>query len=68
MSNIGAGKYKSGTITAACFLQHFVKDTPWAHLDIAGVAFGVPDMTYLRPGATGFGIRMLLDLFDTYTP
>lgn len=63
ISNIGSNTYKAGTITAALFLKHFVGDTPWAHLDIAGVAFGVPDLTYLRPGATGFGIRLLLTLF-----
>lgn len=62
ISNIGSQKYKAGAITAAFFLQNFVGNVPWAHLDIAGVAFGVPDMTYLRTGATGFGIRLLTDL------
>lgn len=62
ISNIGSDRYSAGTITAAFFLQNFVDDVPWAHLDIAGVAFGVPDMSYLRPGATGFGIRLLTDL------
>ena len=40
MKNIG-GRY-GGSITAAQFLQRFVKDTPWAHLDIAGTAMGSP--------------------------
>lgn len=62
VKNIGSIRYKAGTITAALFLQHFVGDTPWVHLDIAGTAFGVPDLSYLRPGATGFGIRLLVDL------
>lgn len=62
MQNIGSSRYKGGTITAAFFLQNFVGDVPWVHLDIAGTAFGVPDMTYLRPGATGFGIRLFVDL------
>lgn len=66
MANIGSGQYKSGTITAAFFLQNFVGSVPWVHLDTAGVAFGVPDLTYLRPGATGFGIRLLIDLFENW--
>lgn len=62
LSNIGSAKYKAGAITAAFFLQSFVGDVPWVHLDIAGTAFGVPDRSYLRPGATGFGIRLFTDL------
>ena len=62
MSNIGTMAIKAGVITAAFFLQYFVDKTPWVHLDVAGTAFGVPDITYLRPGATGFGIRLLVDL------
>ena len=38
LANIGGGR-NAGTITAACFLQRFVKDLPWAHLDIAGTAW-----------------------------
>ena len=62
LCNAGNPSYLSGATTAALFLQNFVSNTPWAHLDIAGVAFGVPDMCYYRPGATGFGIRLLVDL------
>jgi len=39
-----------------------VGDVPWVHLDIAGVAFDVPDLPYFRPGATGFGVRLLIEL------
>jgi leucyl aminopeptidase len=60
--NIGNEKIMAGAITAAHFLQHFVGDTPWAHLDIAGTAFDVPNVPYLRAGATGFGVRLLIDL------
>jgi len=60
--NIGSKKYMAGTITAGFFLQNFVGDTPWVHLDIAGTAFDVPDLSYLRPGATGFGVRLLIEL------
>jgi leucyl aminopeptidase len=60
--NIGNENIKAGAITASHFLQHFVNDTPWVHLDIAGTAFDVPDISYLRAGATGFGVRLLIDL------
>ena len=61
--NIGSPKYLAGAITAALFLQNFVDDVPWAHLDIAGTAFDVPDIPYFRPhSATGFGVRLLVDL------
>jgi leucyl aminopeptidase len=62
MCNIGNEKIMAGAITAAHFLQNFVNDTPWVHLDIAGTAFDVPDISYFRPGATGFGVRLLIDL------
>jgi leucyl aminopeptidase len=58
--NIGDGRIKAGAITAAHFLQHFVGSTPWAHLDIAGTAFDVPNIPYFRSGATGAGVRLLI--------
>lgn len=60
--NINTRKYYAGGTTAACFLQHFVGDTPWVHLDIAGTAFDVPDISYYRQGATGAAVRLLVDL------
>lgn len=61
--NIGSSKYRAGAITAGFFLQNFVNDVPWVHLDIAGTAFEVPDIPYYRPdGATGVGVRLLVDL------
>lgn len=63
ISNIGSQKYLAGAITAALFLKNFVDDVPWAHLDIAGTAFDVPDLPYYRPhSATGFGVRLLVDI------
>ena len=62
IKNIGSKKYSAGTITAAFFLQNFVGDVPWVHLDIAGTAFDVPDMSYYRLGATGVGVRLLVEL------
>jgi leucyl aminopeptidase len=65
MKNIG-NRY-GGSITAAQFLQRFVKDTPWAHLDIAGMAWAEKDAAVVPKGATAFGVR-LLDRFvaDNY--
>lgn len=61
--NIGSSKYKAGAITAAHFLGNFVEDVSWAHLDIAGTAFDVPDIAYYRPdSATGAAVRLLIDL------
>jgi leucyl aminopeptidase len=57
MKNIG-GRY-GGAITAAQFLQRFVKDTPWAHLDIAGTAMGAPGNEINQSWASGFGVRLL---------
>lgn len=62
LSNTGSARYKSGTITAAWFLHNFVGDVPWVHLDIAGTAFDVPDIPYYRQGATGAGVRLLIEL------
>lgn len=62
IKNIGDRKYMAGTTTAGFFLQPFVDDVPWVHLDIAGTAFNVPDISYFRPGATGFGVRLLVEL------
>ncbi|MBN9036816.1 MAG: leucyl aminopeptidase [Rhizobiales bacterium] len=57
MKNIG-GRY-GGSITAAQFLQRFVKDTAWAHLDIAGTAMGSPATEISQGWASGFGVRLL---------
>lgn len=62
MANIGSRTYMAGAITAAFFLQNFVDDVPWVHLDIAGTAFDVPDRPYYRRGATGAGLRLLVEL------
>ncbi|MCL4380359.1 leucyl aminopeptidase [Candidatus Dependentiae bacterium] len=63
LCNIGKANYMAGATTAAVFLQHFVGDTAWAHLDIAGTAFDVPDISYYRPAtATGASVRLLIEL------
>jgi len=63
MKNVGIGR-AAGTITAAAFLKNAIKDTPWAHIDIAGVAWtqvGTKEKPYNPKGATGFGVRLILD-------
>ena len=59
MQNISAGR-GAGSITAAQFLQRFIKDkTPWAHLDIAGVSWDKKGADITPKGATAFGVRLL---------
>jgi leucyl aminopeptidase len=48
-----------GSITAAKFLQRFTNATPWAHLDIAGMAWAFKDLPLCVKGASGFGVRLL---------
>ena len=54
------GGREAGTITAAKFLEHFV-DYPWIHLDIAGPSFIQDERPYRPKGATGFGVRLLVE-------
>lgn len=63
MKNVGGSH--GGAITAALILQDFVDDVPWAHLDIAGPAFGEMDTAICPKGGTGFGVRTLLRFLST---
>ena len=75
-SELVAGKYgdldnapearKAGTIIGAAFLSNFVGDTPWAHLDIAGSAWDL-GRTYVGKGASGYGVRLLVELARSYS-
>ena len=56
----------AGSITAAQFLQRFVEKTPWAHLDIAGMAFSKKAANLNPGGATGFGVRLLNQLIEDH--
>jgi leucyl aminopeptidase len=58
MKNI-SGDRGAGSAIGAVFLKRFVKDTPWAHLDIAGVAWSKKDKPTAPKGATAFGVRLL---------
>jgi leucyl aminopeptidase len=57
MKNIGGRP--GGAITAAQFIQRFVNGKPWAHLDIAGMAWSTKDGATTPKGATAFGVRLL---------
>ena len=67
MKNMGKSR-SGGAITAALLLNEFVADRPWAHLDIAGPSFSNDNSGELRKGATGFGVRTLLELLCAYEP
>ncbi|MCD6391409.1 MAG: leucyl aminopeptidase [Dehalococcoidia bacterium] len=60
VKNIGH-KY-GGAITAALFLSEFVDNTPWVHIDIAGTANSEKESGYIVKGATGIGVRTLVEL------
>jgi leucyl aminopeptidase len=75
-SELIAGKYgdldnapearKAGTITAASFLSNFVGETPWVHLDIAGSAWDL-GRAYVGKGASGYGVRLLVELARSHS-
>jgi leucyl aminopeptidase len=57
----------AGSITAAQFLQRFLKNnTPWAHLDIAGMAWTKKDLDITPTGATGYGVKLLNKFVEKY--
>lgn len=61
IKNVGSGR-GAGSITAAMFLQHFIKDgIRWAHIDIAATEWDTKDRALSQKGATGFGVRLMND-------
>ncbi len=62
------GGKSAGTITAACYLESFVGDTPWAHMDIAGTAWDFTEKTYIPKGPSGTGVRTLLAFVKNWKP
>ena len=66
VKNIGGPH--GGALTAGLFLKEFVTDgTPWAHLDIAGPAFGDAETPLGPAGASGFGVRLLVSLAENFS-
>jgi leucyl aminopeptidase len=61
-----SGGKLAGACTGAAFLKKFAGDTPWAHLDIAYMASTDKDKPYLARGATGFGVRLLVELVERW--
>lgn len=62
MGNISTGGGGAGSITAACFLERFVEDYPWAHLDVAGTAW----TSGKEKGATARPVPLLLDFIKNF--
>ena len=58
----------AGTITAATFLSHFMPKTSWAHIDIASTSFEEEGKSYVSKGATGFGVRLLINYLQALCP
>lgn len=61
------GTRAGGAITAALFLKKFTDETPWAHLDIAGPAFAAKERGYIPKGASGAGVRLLVQVLRDWT-
>ncbi|MBN1380831.1 MAG: leucyl aminopeptidase [Deltaproteobacteria bacterium] len=62
------GNRDAGAITAAVFLSQFVGDHPWVHLDIAGPAWSEKDRPYSPKGASGIGVRLLVEFLRNRKP
>jgi leucyl aminopeptidase len=61
-----SGGRAGGAITAAAFLSKFTGDTPWVHLDIAGPACVAKDKPYIPKGASGVGVRLLVQFLRNW--
>jgi leucyl aminopeptidase len=62
------GVRAGGAISAAAFLKQFVQDTPWAHLDVAGPVWSEKESALSAAGATGYGVRLLVQWVLGGTP
>ncbi|MDI9486026.1 MAG: leucyl aminopeptidase [Bacillota bacterium] len=60
------GGRPAGTITAGLFIEAFVEETPWLHLDIAGTSYAEKAGDYLTEGATGVGVRLLYHFAESF--
>jgi leucyl aminopeptidase len=63
-----SGDRYGGAMSAAHFLQAFVGETPWAHLDIAGPSHATKERGYLAAGGTGYAVRTLVEFVRGWTP
>ncbi|MCX6826476.1 MAG: leucyl aminopeptidase [candidate division Zixibacteria bacterium] len=60
------GEKQAGTLTAAAFLENFIGDWPWVHIDIAYVDIEKSGKPYIPKGATGIGVRLLIELLSQW--
>lgn len=60
------GGRPAGSITAAAYLQKFVGEVPWAHLDIAGTAWDFTEKSYIPKGPSGVGVRTLIEFIRSW--
>jgi leucyl aminopeptidase len=65
IQNVGSGK-GAGSVAGAMFLREFSGETPWVHLDIAGTAWFDENKPWAAKGATGVGVRTLVDLAEKF--
>jgi leucyl aminopeptidase len=63
LNNINYGR-NAGAIMGAAFLSKFIEKTPWTHIDIAGTSWLESKRGYYQKGATGFGVRLLIDYLE----
>lgn len=63
---INSGGRPAGTLTASAFLENFIGDWPWAHIDIAYVDIEPKGKPYLVKGPTGFGLRLLVQMLANW--
>lgn len=66
IANCGKSSYGAGAITAGLFLESFVKNPCWAHIDIAGPSALAPTSWFGAAGATGAGVRLLVEYITNY--
>ncbi len=67
VKNVGASGGQAGTLTAGLFLQEFAPTSKWAHIDMAGPARSTIDEGVYKKGASGFGVRTLVDFISNYS-
>ncbi|TAL39094.1 MAG: leucyl aminopeptidase [Spirochaetes bacterium] len=65
LSNVSSGR-NAGTIIGGTFIKNFVKNTPWAHIDIAGTSWYSKARGYRPKHATGYGVRLLIEAIRNY--
>lgn len=63
---VNSGGRPAGTLTASAFLENFIGDWPWAHVDIAYMDLEPKGTPYTPKGASGFGVRLLVELMASW--